>query len=195
MFKVNEKYAIEEDAKTQTERYEIATPEMVYLRVPIDVDNEEAYRGFVSSAGSIWTFQDLSRVRDVPEAHAERFVIYDTTTVSDDVKEIMIVAHRTEGKVDEILNLLKNTAEKNEESDNKDTECLDIADEDASAMIIEYMKEHSRAWPQDISLELRLDFEQVMRITRKLLDEGVLNDSDKEAEKEETTEDSSSRCG
>lgn len=53
----------------------------------------------------------------------------------------------------------------------------DVDDEIAREMIIEYMKGHERAWPEDISRYLRLDFAQVMRITRKLLDEGVLSDS------------------
>jgi uncharacterized protein YfkK (UPF0435 family) len=53
----------------------------------------------------------------------------------------------------------------------------DVDDEIAREMIIEYMKGHEQAWPEDISRYLRLDFAQVIRITRKLLDEGVLSDS------------------
>ncbi len=56
--------------------------------------------------------------------------------------------------------------------------CLDVSDEEARAMIVEFMKEHNMAWPQDISFQLRLDFGQVMRITRRLLDEGLLDHPD-----------------
>ncbi len=57
-------------------------------------------------------------------------------------------------------------------------DCLDVPDEEARAMIVEYMQEHDIAWPQDISFQLRLDFGQVMRITRRLLDEGILDHPD-----------------
>lgn len=57
---------------------------------------------------------------------------------------------------------------------------LDVSDEEAQEMILKYMKTHERAWPQDISLALKLDFGQVMRVTRELLKEGVIADSDSE---------------
>ena len=57
-------------------------------------------------------------------------------------------------------------------------DCLNVSDEEARAMIIEYMQEHDMAWPQDISFQLRLDFGQVMRITRGLLDKGILDHPD-----------------
>ena len=57
-------------------------------------------------------------------------------------------------------------------------DCLDVSDEETRAMIVEYMQEHDVVLPQDISFQLRLDFGQVMRITRRLLDEGILDHPD-----------------
>lgn len=40
--------------------------------------------------------------------------------------------------------------------------------------VAEYMRVHEKAWPQDISLALKIDFGEVMEITKHLLDEGLL---------------------
>ncbi len=86
-----------------------------------------------------------------------------------------MMAEQTEivKKIAEQLTILTNTGHTGHED--QDTEdMLDVEDEQAREMIIEYMREHQEAWPQDISRDLRLDFAQVMRITRTLVSEGVL---------------------
>lgn len=49
-----------------------------------------------------------------------------------------------------------------------------MGSKDNTERIIEYMKEHEKAWPQDISLALKIAFSEVMNITRRLTEEGVL---------------------
>lgn len=48
--------------------------------------------------------------------------------------------------------------------------------------IIEYMKTHERAWPQDISLALEIEFGEVMDITRQLVEENIIGFIEKEKE-------------
>lgn len=40
--------------------------------------------------------------------------------------------------------------------------------------VADYMAENEKAWPQDISLALKIEFGEVMAITKYLLDEGLL---------------------
>ena len=40
--------------------------------------------------------------------------------------------------------------------------------------VAEYMEENERAWPQDISLDLKIEFGEVMAITKHLLKEGII---------------------
>lgn len=53
-------------------------------------------------------------------------------------------------------------------------EPLNVTDEKAREMILSYMKIENKAMPSDISRHLRLDFEQVMRVTVQLIEDGKL---------------------
>lgn len=46
--------------------------------------------------------------------------------------------------------------------------------EDNTKRIVEYLKEHERAHPEDISGDLEIEFGEVMKITTQLVKEGVL---------------------
>jgi hypothetical protein len=47
---------------------------------------------------------------------------------------------------------------------------------------VEYLKEHDRAHPADISSDLEIEFAEVMKITTQLVKEGVLGVIEKEEE-------------
>lgn len=44
--------------------------------------------------------------------------------------------------------------------------------------VIAYMKEHKKAWPYDISLALKIEFGEVMKITTQLIEEGIVEFAD-----------------
>ena len=49
-----------------------------------------------------------------------------------------------------------------------------MGSENNTERIIKYMKEHERVDPVDISADLKIEFAEVMKITRQLVEEGVL---------------------
>ena len=123
----------------------------------------------------------FSEVSSATPVSIETIEIYDRTAMAENLNEVLTIAHRTEQKVDEIMHILKNNSRNDDEDTLGETqECLDVSDEEARALIEGFIREHGSAWPQDISLNLKLDFEQVMRITRKMIDEGVLEGFDNE---------------
>ncbi len=99
------------------------------------------------------------------------------------VLEVKSLLEEINMKMMEQIRRFKLIMERLEIEDNPTDEPLEITevdDDQAREMIIEYMREHQEAWPQDISRDLKLDFAQVMCITRALLDEGVLGADDSE---------------
>ena len=148
-------------------------------------ENEESEDGksFVASSSvTISSGEMFFTSWDVIDSQKhEDFKIYDTTSVSGDLTELIDVAHRTERKVDDVRDMLERIAKSlnisvSGSSDGVIEDVLEVDDETAMELILEFMETHERAWPQDISLALRLDFGQVMRITRNLLKEGTLSD-------------------
>lgn len=51
--------------------------------------------------------------------------------------------------------------------------------------IVKYMRTHERAWPQDISLALEIEFGEVMEITRQLVKENIIGFIEGEEKNEE----------
>ena len=110
---------------------------------------------------------------------AEEVKLYNATTISEDMTELISVAHRTEGKVDDNKTILEKIAEKLEVSMDGDTEqdemmCLDVSDDEAREMIIQHLRGKGVTYPSDIAGELNLNYDQVGRVLRQLEEEGVI---------------------
>ncbi len=126
---------------------------------------------------------------DKTSVQFERFE-YSTVDLKRDMEEFLSVAHSTDAKLDEIKDgqdrmarMLRRVQEHLGIEDDKDAiELREVSDEEATQLIEEYMKEHGRAWPQDVAEDLRLPFAQVMKITTMLMKKGVLEEIDREPE-------------
>ena len=62
-------------------------------------------------------------------------------------------------------------------SEIKVIKCRDIDYETAKKEILGYFKRKSEAWPDEAAMDLELDFDLVMKITKELKEEGRLEDA------------------
>ncbi len=126
---------------------------------------------------------------DKTSVQFERFE-YSTLDLKRDMEEFLTVAHSTDAKLDEIKDgqdrmarMLRRVQEHlGIEEDEDAIELRNVSDEEATQLIEEYMREHGRAWPQDVAEDLRLPFAQVMKITTMLMKKGVLEEIGEEQE-------------
>ncbi len=112
------------------------------------------------------------------------FKISEVTAISWDISELLTVAERTETKVDALTDSMDEVRSKLDSiierlGEMSQEEPLEMTDEQAREMILEYLKKTTTTYPSDIAYDLNLDYDQVGRILEALEREGIVGPHEK----------------